>query len=92
MKKYFYKPTNVVLEIHENEKYTDWNGQYKEIRYSDVEAFEVVSGVAAEKIEAESDGSCIDEYHEYLVLYFSNGDTATFRNSHVDLFKDYGRA
>jgi len=59
----------------------------KDIKYSGCIGFEVITGEAAAQIENESDGSCIDEYHEYLVLHFENGDTATFRNSHVDLFK-----
>ena len=56
------------------------------VHYDGVEAFEVVTGERAKEIENEGDGSCIDEYHEYLVLHFENGDTSTFRNSHVDLF------
>ena len=28
----------------------------------------------------------VDEYKEYCILTFANGETATFRNSHVDVF------
>ena len=76
----------VELDIHEEVKYTDRREDLPRIRYSDVVAFEVVHGEAAAQIEAESDGSCIDDFHEYLVLFFANGDTSTFRNSYVDMF------
>ena len=29
----------------------------------------------------------VDEFEEYLILTFENGETSTFRNSHVDLFR-----
>lgn len=65
-----------------------WENPGKEIeaKYTGLKSWSLVSGEDAEKIEAESDGSCIDEYHEYLVLEFVDGTTATFRNSHVDMF------
>ena len=76
----------VEIEIHEEVKYFDKSENLPRVQYSDVIAFEVVHGDAAALIEAESDGSCIDELHEYLVLSFANGETSTFRNSHVDMF------
>ena len=65
-----------------------WNnpGEEKEVKYTGLKSWSLVDGEDAMKIEAESDGSCIDEYHEYLVLEFIDGTTATFRNSHVDMF------
>lgn len=86
MKKFIRTNASVEIEIHEEVKYFDQSENLPRVNYSDVVAFEVVHGEAAELIEAESDGSCIDEFHEYLVLYFADGETATFRNSHVDMF------
>ena len=86
MKNFIRTNANVELEIHEEVKYFDQGENFTRIQYSGVTAFEVIHGEAAELIEAESDGSCVDEFHEYLVLYFANGETATFRNSHVDMF------
>ena len=75
----------VKLYISEGVK---WNnpGEEKEVKYTGLKSWSVVTGEDAVKIEAESDGSCIDEYHEYLVLEFVDGTTSTFRNSHVDMF------
>lgn len=86
MKKYFYSPCKVTVEKYSKCKYfSSEEGEY--IRHENVEAFEVVHGEAAAQLEAEMDNSCIDDFHEYLVLYFTNGETATYRNSYVDLFK-----
>ena len=56
------------------------------IKYTGLKQWSIVDGEEAKQIEAETDGTCIDEYHEYLVLEFVDGTTATFRNSHVDMF------
>ena len=57
------------------------------VEYKGVASWDIISGgTEAEEIEAETDADGIDEYHEYLVLHFENGNTATFRNSHVDMF------
>lgn len=77
----------VKLNIYEEMKYITKEEPIT-IEY-EIESFEIVGGKKAEEIEAETDGSCIDELHEYLVLHFANGDEGTFRNSHVDMFKVY---
>lgn len=75
----------VEVRIYNEMKY-EATEEAARVQYN-INSFSVVTGEAAEKIEAETDGSCIDEYHEYLVLKLTDGDTATFRNSHVDLFR-----
>lgn len=81
----------VTLDLYDRCKYTmkewdDIDSHIKSVKYNDVEAFEIVRGRQASDLESETDGSCIDDYHEYLMIYFSNGETATYRNSYVDLF------
>lgn len=86
--KYFVRTgATVEIEIHEEIKYTDTcREDLPRVQFSDVTHWEVVNGEAAKLIESETDGSCIDDYHEYLVLHFANGETSTFRNSYVDMF------
>lgn len=64
-----------------------WEAMEKafEIEY-EIESFEIKT-ISKEEILAETDGSCVDEYDEYLILHFADGDTATFRNNHVDMFR-----
>ena len=51
----------------------------------DVTGYEVKT-VSVEDILADTDGSCVDPYDEYLVITFSDGVTSTFRNSYFDAF------
>lgn len=78
----------VKLYVYENSKYTGNVGEEeeKEVNYTGLKSWSIVDGDDAAAIEAKTDGSCIDENHEYLVLNFIDGTTATFRNSHVDMF------
>lgn len=76
----------VKLYVYENSKYTSNVGEEKEVNYTGLKSWSIVDGDDATAIEAKTDGSCIDENHEYLVLNFIDGTTATFRNSHVDMF------
>lgn len=62
-------------------------GEETEIIYNGITGFDIIDGGdEAEEIESNSDSSSVDEFHEYLVLHLMNGNTATFRNSHVDMF------
>lgn len=58
----------------------------KIITYRDVIKFEVKTMKPAELEGFDQ----YDDYNEYLILTFENGETATFRNSYVDLFRHYG--
>ena len=61
----------------------------KHINYTGVKAWTMVAGgPEAEEIEADLNDLDCDEFHEYLILHFNNGEQATFRNSHVDLWID----
>lgn len=76
----------VKLYVYENSKYTGIRCEEKEVNYTGLKSWSIVDGEDAKSIENETDGSCIDENHEYLVLNFVDGTTATFRNSYVDMF------
>ena len=77
----------IKLYIHEALKYEATEEDEIKVEYTGVKAWTLVEGgKEAEEIEANTDESGIDEYHNYLILHFENGETATFRNSHVDMF------
>lgn len=85
----FLNSKRVLVNVYDECKYTASEKAIenrKEIELNNCTGFEVVSGEDAKEIEAHTDGSCIDDYHEYLILFFEDGNTSTFRNSYVDLF------
>lgn len=89
MMKRFTRTKHVELDVYSECKYTASEEVFenqKVVEYDNVIGFEVVTGEQAKEIEAHTDGSCIDDMHEYLVLSFENGETSTFRNSYVDMF------
>ena len=87
----------IKITVYDEPKYikngdnVTWNDACGEdgvdVTYTGLTAWDIiVGGKEAEKIEAMTDASGIDESHEYLVLHFNDGTTSTFRNSHVDMF------
>lgn len=74
----------VRLYVTEGLKWQDDNE--KEIVYTGLTKWSIVSDEDAFEIERNLHEDEKDEYHEYLVLEFNDGTTATFRNSHVDMF------
>lgn len=74
----------VTLDITTGVKYEADAGEETTVTYTGLTQWSIITGEDALEIEADIDE--IDEYHEYLVLEFNDGTTATFRNSHVDMF------
>lgn len=77
---------NVKVKIYDGVKYLPTSENVAEVEY-EIESFKVVTGDEATEIGLSTDESSRDEYNEYLVLTLTDGDTSTFRNSHVDLFR-----
>ena len=78
---------NVKVKVYSGVKYDLSNEKVAEVKYKDIEGFEVVTGERATEIGSMTDEESRDEYYEYLVITFNDGQTATFCNSHVDLFR-----
>ena len=83
------KNMKVLVKIYDGVKYFRGSEKVTEHTYTDVESWKVVGGREAEEVEKEFIGNDLDEFQEYLILSFADGTTATFRNSHTDLFKIY---
>lgn len=84
-----YRPRKAIVDLYDVVKYHAEQADFdreQTINYSGLTAFDIVDGDDAWEIEDYTDDSTIDDFHEYLVLHFENGDTATFRNSYCDLF------
>lgn len=76
----------VLVEVYESCKYEAGSKKTGEARY-DIEKFEVkqISNEEISKMGFDE----VDPYGEYLILTLAGGETATFRNSLCDMFRDY---
>lgn len=78
------REAKVDVQIFEGIKYS--GGDYVEkIQYTGLTSWDIITDEDAKELEAGM-GELIDENHEYLVLHFEDGKTATFRNSHVAMY------
>lgn len=79
---------NVKVKIYDGVKYDFSNEKVAEIEYNNIRGYEVVAGEKATEIGLETDENSRDEYNEYLIITLEDGETATFCNSHVDMFRN----
>lgn len=77
-----YRASNNIID------HTIYLGSAKhKIRFKNVICWSIINGNDAKEIEARiNDIDDIDDYHEYLILHFTNGETQIFKNSYVDMF------
>lgn len=81
------KTMEVKLKVYDGFKYSKFSKLFATLTYT-IDSFEVVAdGAKLAEIECDMNEDEQDELHEYLVLYLSNGETSTFCNSHVNLFR-----
>lgn len=84
MKNIFTNAKSLELRVYDGCKYTT-EGTARRVFYHHVTGFEIVTD--KEMVEEIEMSGMVDEYHEYLVLYMEDLTTATFCNSHVDMFE-----
>lgn len=72
------------VKVYDGVKYWDGTEKVAEVEY-DIKDYEVKQ-ISDEEIAAMGFDT-VDEFGEYLILTFENGETSTFCNSHVDLFR-----
>ena len=78
---------NVKVKLYNGVKYNIENEKVAEVIYNNIIGYEVVTGDKATLIGLETDENSRDEYNEYLIITLENGETTTFCNSHVDMFR-----
>lgn len=76
----------VKVYFYDGIKYDRRSARVAEYTYK-INSYYIVGGEKAQQIENETDADGIDDFHEYLVLELEGGETATFRNSYVDMFR-----
>lgn len=90
MARLFMNSKTVKLDVYDTCKYVATEEDFarkKTVVYHGVTGFELIeNGTEAWEIESDMSEDEMDPHHEYLVLFFEDGDTSTFRNSYVDMF------
>lgn len=76
---------NLKVKVYSGCKYDKTSKRIAEHIYHDVLNFEVKTIIDNEIFKDGYDE--VDEHKEYAIMTFADGSTATFRNSHVDIFK-----
>lgn len=74
------------VKLYNKCKYEEDSKVIKDVNLEGIDSLEV-KDIPASEILSETDGSCVDDYNEYLILTYDNGETSTFRNSYVDVFR-----
>lgn len=77
---------NVKLKVYNECKYNENSEKIAEVEYMNIKGFEVVTGERATEISNKTDEDGRDDFNEYLIIEFENGETSTFGNSRVDMF------
>lgn len=78
---------NVKVKIYDGFKYEANSDKVAEVKYNNIRGYEVVTGDRATEIGNMTDEASRDEYNEYLIITLADGETATFCNSCVDMFR-----
>ena len=75
----------VKIKVYDGVKYDTTSEKVNEVIYDNVKNLSVKQMTDEEIYNLGFD--TVDEYQEYAFIEFENGESATFRNSHIDIFK-----
>lgn len=75
----------LIAHIYDKARYTSGPIAHKEVTLNDVAKFEVVE-MTDDQIR-ELGFEAADDYGEYLIITYKNGEVGTFRNSYVGIFR-----
>ena len=76
----------VIVKVWNGSKYNAESEVCERLTY-DIKDFSIIHKADDEDIEANFTPEELDPYDEYLRLYLEDGNTATLRNSRVDMFR-----
>lgn len=76
---------NVKVKVYNESKYNKESKKVAEVEYLNIKGYEVRKIEDNEIFEMGFDET--DDFQEYLIITLENGETATFRNSLVDMFR-----